>query len=82
MVERAGVGAGFEFKVHPHMLRAPAAMPWPIDTRAIQDWLGHVSITHTTKSLRSARFASRTSGAETRGLPLTQIELPKVMKDL
>jgi type 1 fimbriae regulatory protein FimB/type 1 fimbriae regulatory protein FimE len=29
-----------------------------VDTRAIQDWLGHVSITHTTRStaLSPARF--------------------------
>jgi integrase len=50
MIERAAAAAGLELKAHPHMLRhacgyAPANKCH--DTRAIQGWLGHRSITST-----------------------------------
>jgi integrase len=50
MIERAAAAAGLELKAHPHMLRhacgyAPANKGH--DTRAIQGWLGHRSITST-----------------------------------
>jgi integrase len=50
MVERAGRSAGFEFKIHPHMLRHSCGFKLADDghdTRAIQDFLGHRSIQHT-----------------------------------
>ena len=50
MIERAAVGAGLELKAHPHMLRHPfgyALANKGHDTRAIQGWLGHRSITST-----------------------------------
>ena len=45
-----GQRAGLPFPVHFHMLRHSCGYKLAndgIDTRAIQDWLGHVSITHT-----------------------------------
>jgi site-specific recombinase XerD len=48
MIERAAVGAGLELKAHPHMLRhvcGYALANKGHDTRAIQGWLGHRSIT-------------------------------------
>ena len=61
MVARAGGAAGFPFLVHSHMLRHSCGYKLAndgIDTRAIQDWLGHVSITHTTRytQLSPTRF--------------------------
>src|SRR5260221_6119675 len=50
MVERAAVGAGLELKAHPHMLRHACGYALANkghDTRAIQGWLGHRSITST-----------------------------------
>ena len=52
LVERAGRLAGIEFPVHPHMLRHACGYHLAnkgIDTRTIQDYLGHVSITHTVR---------------------------------
>ena len=52
LVERAGRLAGIEFPVHPHMLRHACGYYLAnkgIDTRTIQDYLGHVSITHTVR---------------------------------
>ena len=49
-VERAAVGAGLELKAHPHMLRHACGYALANkghDTRAIQGWLGHRSITST-----------------------------------
>src|SRR6202790_3534759 len=48
MIERAAVGAGLELKAHPHMLRHACGYALANkghDTRAIQGWLGHRSIT-------------------------------------
>jgi site-specific recombinase XerD len=47
--------------VHFHMLRPSCGYKFAndgIDTRAIKDWLGHVSITHTTRytALSPTRF--------------------------
>jgi type 1 fimbriae regulatory protein FimB/type 1 fimbriae regulatory protein FimE len=50
LVERAGKEAGLGFKVHPHMLRHACGYALANrghDTRAIQGWLGHRSITST-----------------------------------
>ena len=52
MVERAGQAAGFEFKIHPHMLRHACGFKLAgdgHDTRSIQDYLGHRSIQHTVR---------------------------------
>ncbi len=46
MIEHAAIGAGLELKAHPHMLRHGHALANKgHDTRAIQGWLGHRSIT-------------------------------------
>jgi site-specific recombinase XerD len=50
MIERAAAGAGPELKPHPHMLRHASGYALANkghDTRAIQGWLGHRSITST-----------------------------------
>jgi integrase len=50
MVERAAATAGLEIKAHPHMLRHACGYALANkghDTRAIQGWLGHRSITST-----------------------------------
>jgi type 1 fimbriae regulatory protein FimB/type 1 fimbriae regulatory protein FimE len=52
MVARAGVTAGLEFPIHPHMLRHAAGYKLAMDgqdTRAIQHYLGHRNITHTVR---------------------------------
>ena len=52
LVERAGREAEIEFPVHPHMLRHACGYYLAnkgVDTRTIQDYLGHVSITHTVR---------------------------------
>lgn len=50
IVSRAGVEAGMEFPVHPHMLRHACGYKLAAnreDTRAIQAYLGHKNIQHT-----------------------------------
>jgi integrase len=50
MIERAAAGAGLELKAHPHMQRHACGYALANkghDTRAIQAWLGHRSITST-----------------------------------
>jgi type 1 fimbriae regulatory protein FimB len=50
MVARAGEAARFPFLVHSHMLRHScgfALANMGIDTRLIQDYLGHRNIRHT-----------------------------------
>jgi hypothetical protein len=50
MIERVAVVAGLELKAHPHMLRHACGYALANkghDTRAIQGWLGHRSITST-----------------------------------
>ena len=56
MVERAGEAAGFDFPVHMHMLRHACGYYYANrgeDTRALQLWLGHRSIQHTVRGIRS-----------------------------
>jgi type 1 fimbriae regulatory protein FimB/type 1 fimbriae regulatory protein FimE len=63
MVERAAQAAGLEaLKVHPHMLRHARGYKLANDgqdTRAIQGYLGHKSISNTVKytELAPNRFA-------------------------
>jgi site-specific recombinase XerD len=50
IIARAGKHAGFEFPVHPHMLRHAKGFQLAakgIDTRAIQAYFGHKNIQHT-----------------------------------
>jgi site-specific recombinase XerD len=61
MIERAAAGAGLELKAHPHMLRHACGYALANkghDTRAIQGWLGHRSITSTAvyTALAPSRF--------------------------
>ncbi len=58
---RIGQAAAFPFPVHPHMLRHACGFALAHDrhdTRAIQEWLGHRNIQHTTRytELTSHRF--------------------------
>jgi len=61
IVGRAGRHAGLEFPIHPHMLRHATGYKLVNDgqdTRAIQHYLGHRNIQHTTRytELASDRF--------------------------
>jgi integrase len=61
LVKIIGQRAKLAMPVHFHMLRHSCGYKLAnegIDTRAIQDWLGHVSITHTTRytQLSQTRF--------------------------
>lgn len=61
IVSRAGREAGIEFPVHPHMLRHATGYKLANDgqdTRAIQHYLGHRNIQHTTRytELAADRF--------------------------
>ena len=61
MIERAG--AGFDMKIHPHMLRHACGFKLAndgVDTRTIQAYLGHKSIQHTVRytELAPTRFKS------------------------
>lgn len=61
MVARAGVEAGLELSVHPHMLRHGKGYQLAdegVDTRAIQAYMGHKNIQHTVlyTRLNSKRF--------------------------
>lgn len=52
MVARAGISAGLDFPIHPHMLRHAAGYKLANDgqdTRAIQHYLGHKNISHTVR---------------------------------
>jgi type 1 fimbriae regulatory protein FimB/type 1 fimbriae regulatory protein FimE len=56
-----GAAAGLPFPVHPHMLRHACGFKLAHDghdTRAIQEWLGHRNIQHTTRytELTTKRF--------------------------
>jgi site-specific recombinase XerD len=56
MVERAAAAAGLDLKARPHMLRHACGYALANkghDTRAIQAWLGHRSIT---RALEPNRF--------------------------
>jgi site-specific recombinase XerD len=57
MIERTAAGAGLDLKAHPHMLRHACGYALANkghDTRAIQAWLGHRSITSTAVYTASA----------------------------
>lgn len=63
LIHEAGIAAKLPFSVHPHMLRHACGYKLANDgqdTRAIQDYLGHRNITHTTRytELASSRFNS------------------------
>jgi type 1 fimbriae regulatory protein FimB/type 1 fimbriae regulatory protein FimE len=63
LVERAGQAAGFDMKIHPHMLRHACGYKLAndgVDTRTIQAYLGHKSIQHTVRytELAPTRFKS------------------------
>jgi integrase len=52
MVRRLGQAAGFDFPVHPHMLRHACGYELAnrgVDTRSLQAFLGHRNIAHTTR---------------------------------
>ncbi|MEG4037526.1 tyrosine-type recombinase/integrase [Microcoleus sp. S36b_A4] len=52
MIRKSGEGAELQFPVHPHMLRHGCGYYLAakgIDTRAIQDYLGHANIHHTVR---------------------------------
>jgi type 1 fimbriae regulatory protein FimE len=61
LIKNTGNRAELPLPVHFHMLRHSCGYKLAndgVDTRAIQDWLGHVSITHATRytQLSPARF--------------------------
>jgi site-specific recombinase XerD len=61
MVDCAAKVAGFEIKIHPHMLRHACGYKLAnegVDTRTIQAYLGHKSIQHTVRytELAPTRF--------------------------
>jgi integrase len=61
MLATVGAAAGLPFPVHPHMLRHACGYKLAHDghdTRALQEWLGHSNIQHTTRytELTSRRF--------------------------
>jgi site-specific recombinase XerD len=63
MAERAARAAGFDMKIHPHMLRHSRGYKLAndgVDTRTIQSYLGHKSIQHTVRytELAPTRFKS------------------------
>ena len=60
-IERVAGAAGFEMKVHPHILRHACGYKLAndgVDTRTIQGYLGHKSIQHTVRytELAPTRF--------------------------
>jgi len=61
LVARAGIAAGLEFQLHPHMLRHSCGFKLAndgVDTRSLQAYLGHRSIQHTVRytELAPTRF--------------------------
>ena len=61
IVANAGKRAGFDYSIHPHMLRHSTGYHLAMqgqDTRAIQHYMGHASITNTVKytQISSDRF--------------------------
>src|SRR4029077_18844452 len=78
LVKIIGQRAGLALPVHFHMLRHSCGYKLAndgIDTRAIQDWLGHVSITHTTRyTALSQMTAAAPSKRERPVLSPAQIE--------
>jgi site-specific recombinase XerD len=63
LVSRIGQAPDLPFPVHPHMLRHACGFKLANDghdTRALQEWLGHSNIQHTTRytELTPKRFRS------------------------
>jgi len=61
LVARAGIAAGFEFQLHPHMLRHSCGFRLAndgVNTRSLQAYLGHKAIQHTVRytELAPTRF--------------------------
>jgi integrase len=61
LVARLGEAAGFDFRVHPHMLRHACGYKLAndgVDTRSLQAYLGHRNIQHTVRytELAPTRF--------------------------
>ncbi|EAP4935074.1 tyrosine-type recombinase/integrase [Salmonella enterica] len=61
LTRKYGIKAGLPLKIHPHMLRHScgyALANQGLDTRLIQDYLGHININHTVHytASNSARF--------------------------
>src|SRR6476660_211970 len=61
MIARLGVAAGFDFPVHPHVLRHACGFKLAndgVDTRSLQAYLGHKNIQHTVRytELAPTRF--------------------------
>jgi integrase len=61
LVARLGAAAGFDFRVHPHMLRHACGYKLAndgVDTRSLQAYLGHRNIQHTVRyaELAPTRF--------------------------
>ncbi len=74
IVARAGRQTGIEFPIHPHMLRHATGYKLANDgqdTRAIQQYLGHRNIQHTTPHATRIwrRTGSRISGGIEVGIP-------------
>jgi type 1 fimbriae regulatory protein FimB/type 1 fimbriae regulatory protein FimE len=67
LLSRISAAAEFPFPVHPHMLRHACGYKLAHDghdTRAIQEWLGHRNIQHTTRYTElTTEEVSRTSGS-------------------
>jgi site-specific recombinase XerD len=67
MIERAGEAARLPFPVHVHMVRHSTGYALAgrgMDTRRLQHFLGHASITIQCATPRCRRSRSRTSGAD------------------
>jgi Phage integrase family len=65
MIERAGEAAKLPFPVHVHMLRHSTGYALAgrgMDTRRLQHYLGHASITNTVRYTAMGRSRSRTFG--------------------
>jgi type 1 fimbriae regulatory protein FimB/type 1 fimbriae regulatory protein FimE len=63
LLERAATAARLEIKVHPHMLRHACGFKLAndgVDTRSLQQYLGHRNIQHTVRytELSADRFRS------------------------
>ena len=76
MVERAAQAAGFDMKIHPHMLRHACGYKLAnegVDTRTIQGYLGHKSIQHTVR---------HRAGADAVQGSLARLAMPKALEKL
>jgi integrase len=71
MVERASAAAGFDFKVHPHMLRHARGFALANaghDTRALRAYLGHRNIQQRSGTPNWRQTGSRISGGRCEGV--------------